>query len=176
MRSRFIDFLTGYEKSEKTFESSHIAEAQVRFTDTVVGGSSSLATLLIKNPVSKFLSNITHTVVAASTRAYGVLFLTFGIFTLLLNIFNYYLSLVAANTAFDIAVGTILLALSIPLLLLDIPFADIFQKLSFTNVLIFDVLCIKHFREGARRPKDSIAFPIVLGALLATLGFFIPMQ
>ena len=54
MRSRFIDFLTGYEKSEKTFESSHIAEAQVRFTDTVVGGSSSLATLLIKNPVSIF--------------------------------------------------------------------------------------------------------------------------
>ncbi len=176
MRSRFIDFLTGYEKSEKTFEGSRLMQAQLRFTDSVVGGSSSLATLLIKNPVSRFLSNATHTVVAASTRAYGVLFLTFGIVTLLLNIFNYYFSLVAANTAFDIAVGTILLTIAIPLMLLDIPFADIFQKLSFTNVLIFDVLCIKHFREGGKRPKDSITLPVVLGALLATLGFFIPMQ
>ena len=176
MRSRFIDLLTGYEKSEEIFADSKIATAERRFTDALVGGSPYLASFLHKNPLSRFFSRITHGIVAASTRMYGILLLAFGVITLLLNITNNYFGYLPQNSTFDIAVGTVLMAISIPLLLVDIPFADLFQRWHTTSVLLFDVLCVKRYRSTEKPPRDSVAIPILIGAALAAIGFFFPMK
>ncbi|MBR2650388.1 MAG: O-antigen ligase family protein [Clostridia bacterium] len=171
MRSRFVDFLLGYERSEAHFADSGIARADKKFTDMLIGGSASAAAI-IKNPFAKFISTLTENIVCASTRAYGAMFLTFGVLTLLMNFASYYFSSLEVSSPFALAVGAIFSVISILLLLVDIPFADIFQRWNVTNALIFDVLCIKHVRQIKRDTRSPLIIPIIIGAALAAVSFF----
>ncbi len=176
MSSRFIDFLLGYESSEKSFQESRVAKTEKKFTDMLIGSGSNSAALVIKNPLSRFLGNLSHSIVCASTKAYGTLFLVFGVLTLLINFANYYFGNPEVSPAFSLTVGAIFAALSIPLLLVDIPFADVFQKWSFTNMLIFEVLCVKHVRGREKKPQSSLIIPIFIGAVIAAACFFFSPQ
>ena len=178
MSSKFIDYLKGYEKSEKRFKDGRVYRSADKFTDRLISGiGSSLSGKLMNNRAALFFSAQKERIVFASTRAYGMLFLSFGILTLLLHFADYYFRNLPSSPSFALVVGAIFAAISVPLLFTDVPFVDIFQKWSVTNFLIFDYLCIKRIRKTETDRKSlSLAVPILIGALLASLGFFFTVK
>jgi len=178
MKSKFIDFLKGYEKSEESFKSGAVSRSFEKFTDlTLCGIGSSLSGKIAKSPVARFFGNIKKLVIFASSRAYGTMFLSFGILTLLLHFADYYFRNLPSSPAFSLVVGAVFAVISVPLLFFDIPFADIFHKWRVTDALIFDYLCIKHVkRADGDTPKLSLAVPILVGSALATVGFFLTVK
>ena len=178
MKSKLINFLKGYEKSEKSFKDGGIKRSFEKFTElTLYGMGSSLSGKIAKSPLASFFGGLKKRIVFASSRAYGTMFLAFGILTLLLHFADYYFRDLPSSDAFALIVGAVFAVMSVPLLFSDIPFADMFQKWSFTNALIFDYFCIKRMRKGEGDTARLIpAVPILIGAVFATLGFFLTVK
>ena len=179
MKSKFIDFLKGYEKSEKSFKDSKTNRSFEKFTDIALYGmGSSLSGRIAKSKIAIFFESLKKRIVFASSRAYGTMFLSFGILTLLLHFADYYFRDLPSSDAFALIVGAIFALISVPLLFTDIPFSDIFQKWSVTNSLIFDYLCINRMRkeDTSDTARLSPAVPIIIGAVFAVLGFFLTVK
>ena len=175
MNSRFINFLLGYEDGEGEMARSNLAKAGARFKDTLIGGQSTYAAALLKHPVSKFLGRLSEKILSASTRTYGVLFMTMGILTLLMDFANFYFTNTAVPIV-DLIVGTVFAVVGILLLFVDLPFANLFQHWSVSNTLIYDVLCIKRAHISDSKREDNYVITIIIGAILAMLFFFFPIH
>lgn len=175
MNSRFINFLLGYEDGEKRMTQSGLARAGAKFKDILIGGQSTYAAALLKHPVSKFLGRLSEKILSASTRTYGMLFMTMGILTLLMDLANFYFTNTVVPVV-DLIVGTVFAVVGILLLFVDLPFANLFQQWSVSNTLIYDVLCVKRAHISDSKREGNYVITIIIGAILAVLFFFFPIQ
>ena len=179
--SKIMDFLFGYEKTEENFNNSRLAGLGKKFTDNPIGGGvgSAYARKLLRNPISEFLSHLSHDLASASMRVYGIAIMSFGLLTLLINFADYYFRALPTSPAAKLIVGLVFAALSIPLILTDEPTVDFLQNHRITNALFFEILCLRRPRRTARREREAGALdwiiPIGFGALIAILGFFLPL-
>ena len=175
MNSRFINFLLGYEDGEKRMTHSGLARAGAKFKDILIGGQSTYAAAILKHPVSKFLGRLSEKILSASTRTYGMLFMTMGILTLLMDLANFYFTNTAVPIV-DLIVGTVFAVVGMFLLFVDLPFANLFQHWSISNTLIYDVLCVKRAHISDSKREGNYVITIIIGAILAVLFFFFPIQ
>ena len=175
MKSKILDFIFGYEESERSFEESKIAQAEKRFSDKVISGLGSVyAKKVLTHPVVEFINKIKNALAYASIRSYGVLLLTFGLLTLLANFAVYYFRELPNSPEFELTVGIIFAAVAIPLLFIDVPLNDFLSRYSVTHFVLFDFLCIKRGTEINRKAEKRDAFiliPIFIATALAALGF-----
>lgn len=177
MKSKLLSFLFGYEKSQKDFEESHVGSLERRFAARVTGsGGNSYAKRLFNSPWMRFSSNLSRSLASLPLRSYGVSMLFFGIITMLLNFADFYFGLLPGSPAIDLIVGAAFTLISIPLLCTDTPLIELLQKWTFTDVLLFDILClrrIRHSEEGDIKFKWHV--PVIAGTLLALISFFPPI-
>lgn len=179
--SKVMDFLFGYEKTEENFNNSRLAGLGKKFTDNPIGGGvgSAYAKKLLRNPISEFLSRLSHDLASASMRVYGIAIMSFGLLTLLINFADYYFRALPTSPAPELIVGLVFTALSIPLIITDTPTVDFLQNHRLTNALFFEILCLRRPRRTAHREREVSALdwivPIGFGALIAILGFFFPL-
>ena len=174
MKSKILDFIFGYEESERAFEESHIAKAEKRFSDKVVSGlGSAYAKKVLTHPAVEFIIRIKNALAYASVRSYGILLLAFGLLTLLANFAVYYFRDLPESPALELTVGIICAVLAIPLLFIDMPLNNCLTRYAFIEFVLFDFLCIKKGTEVYRKSekRDSLVLiPIFIAAALAALS------
>ena len=108
MKSKFLDFIFGYEDSEKNFEESAIAKAEKRFSDKIISGiGSAYSKRVLSSPAVSFISSLRSALAHASVKSYGILFLAFGLITMLANFAEYYFRDLPESPAFELVVGIV---------------------------------------------------------------------
>lgn len=148
---------------------SHEAAAKSNFFSRQFSGSVSMQ---VKNrrgkaihPIKALGNLITH----ASSRAYGLILLTFGF----VGIMMYILRLGVDNDILTPILGAILSLLSLPLLFADKPLPILFSRFPFVDHLLYDILCIKrHTSETVA--KFPMALSVIIGFGLAVTSAFVP--
>ncbi len=180
MKSKFLDFIFGYEVSEKRFEESTLVKTEKKFSDKIISGLGSVySKRVLSSPAAAFISNFRNALAQASLKSYGILFLAFGLLTMLANFAEYYFRALPESPAFELAVGIVFAIVSIPLLFADMPLETSLKKFRFIELILFDFLCIHRSREVAK-PNNKQEFgwliPLFAAIVLATFGFIFPLR
>ncbi len=176
MSSKFMDFLLGYESSEKKFKESYPVTIGKHFASKTVGGSGKRVKALTSNPFIKFLSRLHKSLACLPVKTYGVISLFFGISTLLMNFAEYYFKKLPDSPAFALIVGAIFTAVSIPLICIDCPLFEFLQKHKITDTLFFEILCLRRIRKSEMiNITFKWIFPIIIGIFIAAAGFVFPL-
>ncbi len=174
--SRILDFLFGYETSEKNFENSRIARGRKTFSDKIISGVGSTYTRkLTGSSAAGFLSRLTGAFAHTSVKVYGSMLLSFGIITLLMNLVNYYFNSVTPFS--DLVIGAVFAIAAIPMLFVERSLSDFTEQTGFLELIIYDTFCVK---RASKRNKKNTGVPmwlgVFLGVLPAAIGFFIPIH
>ena len=175
MKSKFLDFIFGYEQSEKRFEESKIVQTEKRFADKVISGiGSAYSKRVLTSPAARFIANLRSTLARVSVKSYGILFLAFGLITMLANFAEYYFRDLPESPAFELAVGISFSLLAVPLLFADKPLYELLERFPLTSFVLFDFLCLPRNREIIKEhEKQDLAWliPIFAATALATFGY-----
>ncbi len=178
MSSKFLDFLFGYESSEKKFEESHHVTLGKHFAAKIIGNSGRGRTkAIISHPVIKFFSHLHKSLACLPIKTYGAISLFFGISTLLMNFAEYYFQKLPDSPAFALIIGAIFTFVSIPLICIDCPLAEFLQKHTVTDTLFFEILCLRRIRKAEMiQIEFKWLFPIIIGVVIAAAGFILPLS
>ena len=177
MKSKIIDFIFGYEKSDADFKGSRVANAEKRFADKVISGIGATYTKrIVDSAFVKIIGKITGAFARTALNAYGAMLLSFGLLTVLINFASGYFSNFKSTPVIDIIIGGIAVIFAIPLLFFDTPLCEATSKSWFTHSLLHEILCIK---KASRSTGDSEgvhpALCILLGVLPAISSIFLPV-
>lgn len=180
MKSKFLDFIFGYEISEKHFEESALVKTEKKFSDKIISGLGAVySKRVLSSPAARFILRLQSALANASLKSYGILFLAFGLLTMLANFAEYYFRALPESPAFELAVGIVFAVVSIPLLFTDMPLSASLKKFRFVEVILFDFLCLHRSREIAKqgiKQEFGWLIPIFAASVLATFGFVFPLH
>lgn len=174
-KSKILQFLTGYEKSEATFDESRKNGAVGRtfYSLTFGGARREFLRRLASGRLSKGLSRFFRRFAYTSTRSYGFLLLTFGLMTLLAYLGKYYFLPDATDTSLpSIIAGTVCTLIAVPMMAVDHPICLALQNFPITDFLLFEFFGIARMH---RTSGNAVIHPLVttmIGAALAIGGFF----
>lgn len=124
----------------------------------------------------KFLNSIAQSASCASTRTYGWFSMTFGLVSLFLHLAEYYFSSSPSEELSQLVIGAVFALLSIPLMIVDIPICEAFQRFVVTDYILFEFFAIKRMSEDKNRKKVRSTTGIFFGLAAAVFGFFFPME
>ena len=106
MSSKFVDFIFGYEHSEKQFSESQLAKTEREFYSKGIGGIGSIYSKKILNSkAAVIISKINRALSFASIKSYGILFVAFGFVTLLLDFAEYYFRNLTSLLTLELVLG-----------------------------------------------------------------------
>ena len=133
------------------------------------------AAKILKGKAARVLNFIGRSFAYSSTRSYGCFLLSFGLFSLLLHLGEYYF-MDQAEVAIPLVTGAALTVLSVPLLIFDKPMCVALQDFSVTDYLLFEFLSIKRMHRNVTHVTVSPILAVFLGFIPAIVGFFLPIQ
>ena len=175
-KSKILDFIFGYEISEKSFESSKAHHVGKTFSDRLLSGvGSSFAKKILKNPVMSFFRKLNLVLSDMTLRAYSSMLLAFGIMTLVLGVLGYIFTEEAPIPYSELLTGGICVLTSVPGLFIDSTLADTVASSKMLSAFFFEVLCLKRARstEVAER-TPPVYLCIFIGILVALSSLFLP--
>ena len=179
MKIKFLDFLFGYEATDERFEDSNLKKVGKKFSDRVISGiGSAYSKRVFSSPFVSFITRLRSSLAGASVKSYGILFLAFGLMTLLANFAEYYFRDLPESPAFELVVGIAFAAAAIPLLFINTPLADFLERFSFTDKFLFEFLCLRRSRSVrtyGQKSEFSWLIPLFAAAALAAFGFIFPL-
>lgn len=150
-------------------KSSHELMAKTNFFSRELSGSVSMQAKKRRGKALHPIKAISNLITHASSRAYGLILLTFGF----MGIMMYILRLSADGQILTPILGAIISLVSLPLLFADKPLPILCSKSPFVDHLLYDILCIKRHTS-----ETVVGFPMplsaVIGCGLAALSAFIP--
>lgn len=174
-KSKILQFLTGYEQSEASFDESrkHGAVGRTFYALTFGGARRDLLRRLASGRLSKGLSRFFRRFAYTSTRSYGLFLLTFGLMTLLAYLGKYYFMPDATDASLSsIITGTVCVLVAVPMLVVDRPACLTLQNIPITDFILFEFFGIKRMH---RVTEAAVIHPLVtamMGTALAIGGFF----
>jgi len=173
MSSKFLDFIFGYERSDKNFRESHVTQAAKHFSDKViVGAGYTYSKKVLNSRIVRFFVKIKDALCNASIKSYGVFLLTFGLATLFLHFAEYYFLDFSATPTKALIAGAVITVLGFPLLFFDAPVVESLQRWRFTSAVLFDALCIKKATNlRSEKRADRAIIPVTIGIFFAAMGF-----
>ena len=133
------------------------------------------AAKILKGKAARMLNFIGRSFAYSSTRSYGSFLLSFGLFSLLLHLGEYYF-MDQVEVGVPLVIGCVLTVLSVPLLILDKPMCIALQDFSVTDYLLFEFLSIKRMHRNVTHVTISPLLAVFFGFIPAIIGFFIPIQ
>lgn len=147
--------------NERTFSSKEI---------TGIG-----AARILKGKAARVLNFLGRSFAYSSTRSYGCFMLSFGLFSLLLHLGEYYFA-DEPEVAVPLIIGAGLVCLSIPLLFFDRPMCIALQDFAVTDYILFEFLAIKRMHRNVNHVTVSPILAVFFGFIPAIVGFFLPIQ
>ncbi len=133
------------------------------------------AARILKGRAARVLNFLGRSFAYSSTRSYGSFMLSFGLVSLLLHLGEYYFA-DEPEVALPLAVGAVLVCLSIPLLMFDRPMCTALQDFSITDYVFFEFLSIKRMHRNVNHVTVPPLMAVFFGFIPAVVGFFIPIQ
>ncbi len=138
-----------------------------------ISGMGRLATMrFLRGRFARAMNSLGHIFSYTSTRSYGCFFLSIGLFTLLLNLGEYYFSDVPTEALTSLIFGLAFSLLSVPFIIFDKPICIAFQDLRMTDFLFFEFFAIKRMHRTYSGRKIPPILGFFLGILPALLEFF----
>ena len=107
----------------------------------------------------------------ASSRAYGVILLTFGLLALIL----YFVGLYPDRSLTNPIVALSCVLLSVLFLSSDRSIPIILQSYAPTDFIFFEFFCMKRMSKAEKNVNLPAALTVVVGVLLAVCGCFVPL-
>ena len=133
------------------------------------------AARILKGKAARVLNFLGRSFAYSSTRSYGSFMLSFGLFSLLLHLGEYYFA-DEPEVALPLAIGVVLVCLSVPLLVFDRPMCIALQDFSITDYVLFEFLAIKRMHRNVNHITVSPLLAVFFGFIPAIVGFFLSMQ
>jgi hypothetical protein len=129
-----------------------------------------------KSKINRLAHRISHLLSYTHIKTYGFFFLTFGLLTVLFYFAHDFVAgyLPIGENTISLTLGVILSILSVPMLILDGPISLVLQEYPITDAIFFDFLCIKRMPPTEDEPAANPVGAVVLGAILAIIGLFLP--
>ncbi len=144
------------------------------FATKEISGMGKAGTMkLLRGRAIRILSAIGRAFSYTSVRAYGAFFMSFGLFTLVLNLGEYYFRDEPVDVWASLIVGCALILLSVPFILFDKPICIAFQDFSLTDYLFFEFFSINRMHRTYDGAVISPFAAFVLGIFPALLEFFV---
>lgn len=150
-------------------------EGRLFFTKQISGGNNAKTKRFLKGFMARTVNSIGRTVSYTSTKAYGALFLSFGLMTLFLNLGKYYILDNPTVESSSLVIGAIFAFLGIPLMFFDKPMCIATQDFFVTDYLLYDFFFIKKLHKLQNPPSIPVVLAVFIGFIPAFLGFVIPI-
>lgn len=112
----------------------------------------------------------------SSSRSYGGFFLSFGLFTLFLNLGEYYFRDEPVEVFSSLITGFVLIFIAVPFMLSDKPICILLQDIPPTDYLFFEFFSIKRMHREYDGAKIPFVVAVILGLFPALLGFFVSVE
>ena len=173
-RSAILDFIFGFETSEEEFSKSHFSKNERHFSAKILSSiGSSFAKKLSTGVLPRIGSFLFDRFALGKINSYGSTIFAFGLMTVLLNLVDYYLRSQPGSPASALTSGAVLMLLSIPLLFINTPLLEFMLNHKFTDILLFEILCMKRVAiSDTRREESGWIYPVLIGAMIAVVGYF----
>ena len=133
------------------------------------------AARILKGRVARFLNFLGRSLAYSSTRSYGCFLLSFGLFSLLLNLGEYYFAN-EAEVAVPLVIGVIVACLSVPLFFFDRPMCIALQDFPITDYVLYEFFAIKRMHRNVNHVTVSPLLAVFFGLIPAIVGFLLPIQ
>ena len=125
---------------------------------------------------AKLIKFISRLLAFTPARVYGLTFLSFGVLTMFLHLGEYYFMEDPTVAASSLVIGALFSLLSIFLIISDKPICVALQSARAIEFLVFDFLFVNRIQATGSERKLGWAEGVLVGVLLAILGFFLPTE
>ncbi|MBQ8302662.1 MAG: O-antigen ligase family protein [Clostridia bacterium] len=178
-KSVFLSFLTGYEDSKRSFdESASKRILEKTFTNRSVSGvGGKYARKMMNGTLTNLIKRLNASLCYTSSRTYGFLLLAFGITTLFVHFLADYFGFIDGMEVFPLIAGSALSIIGIILTFTNRPISLALEDFPPTDFILFEFFRMKRMHDASEEYRTlNPALAILLGVLLATLGFFVSVK
>lgn len=169
-------FFHAYEKSREALKESRIA---CRLQDSRLRRAGSplrrkIGELVTRSPLSHFLNRLGNLLRYTETRAYGILFGTFGLYTILVFLIRYFAQWARGGEQSTLLLGILVTVFSLPLLFSSAPMYITLQSSHLLSAFFYRLVGLPQYPHEQKKHmtiNPTVAF--LLGSLLGILGFFV---
>ena len=169
-------FFTGYEGTRAHLLESRLANDVRRSSlyHRARPARSSFTNAVSKSKIPHIYHTVTDTLRYTESRMYGILFGTFGLYTVLVYFIKHFVATTVFNDTKVLITGIGVMLISLPLLLSGRPICLAVQENVFLERLLFDVFEMRRatrVRKGSATINATLAF--IIGSALGIVGFFV---
>lgn len=163
--------LSGYEMPERNGNGGPAVYGKTFYAKKISG---TMQALEVSRPL-RLARRISRALCYLPCRIFGAFFLSLGLVTLLSHFALYYFGH-GADVFVPLVIGVLQTLLSVILLISEKPLAIALQEGRLLEYLFFDFFCFKRVHRAQPATKASPFAAVLLGIVLAALGFFITPQ
>lgn len=169
-KSRFTEEIIKRDRREQQRRARE-AEYRLGIRNEGVGGALDSGTKAV--PLTRRVKRaVAGYILGAQTRCYGLFFLIYGLFTLLLHFAEYYLKTETVDVLYPLLCGAVCSLVSIPMLISDEPLYKASAEDPITSFLLYDFFCFRHFQPKKDMTVLKKGITVPFAVLLSILGFF----
>ncbi len=164
-----LDWLRGYTDAEDNTSGKKF------YVQAITGSANRVRLTRFGKRFNTFTDTLTKRLSYSSTRTYGSFMLTFGVLSLLLQLTLGVLGELIVPNLVSVIIAAVFSVLGLSMVVVDKPLSIAFQDFSLTDYIFFEFFCIRRMHRNAKEKGVHFAVGIILGAVLAAVGVFIPI-
>ncbi len=128
---------------------------------------------VFKTAISKTLGLLSEKFVRSSARSIGAMGASYGLLSIFIYLGKYYILTEPNLPKYQITMGIVILALSLPLFLSEKPIAELLQSFPLTDYIFFDFFSIKRLDKNEGAKGMQIFSAVLIGFIPAFIGVFV---
>ena len=165
----FGEFLNGYTVNDPNSSGKKFC------VETVTGSANRVSLTRFGKHISRFFAKLTKVVSYTHSRTYAALLCVFGVLSLVLHFVKEYLGLYDTLPLDVVVYGVAITLLSIPFFISEKPLSVALQSNPITDFIFFEFFCIRRMHKNDTEKGASVAWGVLVGAVLAVLGAVFPL-
>ena len=173
-RNLFKNLLNGYVLPSQNPGDARISYGKTFYASRISG--TGVMRPLQTTRIGKILYRLGRAIYFIPCRAFGALFLSFGLVTLLSHFAYYYFFENTRDVFIPLVIGILSTILSVFLLVSEKPLANALQDGRLSEYLLFEFFCFRRVYRNRQTTRISPFFMAFLGCTLAALAYFITPQ
>ncbi len=138
----------------------------------VSGISTRSARFFTNGRLARFINGTARSISNTSTRTFGCAFMSFGLFSLILHLLEYYFRAEPSVALSSLVISAVFALVSIPLVVIDYPMCHALQQFPITDYILYEFFAIKRMRMDATVKTLKPYVGVIVGIFPAMLGFF----
>ena len=155
---------------------THANQIRVFSAREISGVSTKSLRVFLHGRVGRTVNSIARSISYTSTRTFGCMFMSFGLLSLFLHLFEYYFAKNPSVEPSSLIIGSVFSILSIPLVVFDKPASDALQDFPPTNYVLYEFFSIKRMRKNQSVKVITPFWGFIMGCIPAVVGFFLSLE